>query len=133
MVVPTRSACHGVVVADLAAYEVVAPAATHIVGALAAEHRVVARAVGVLGERVVAIVAEVSVVTGLAEQVVVAKVEAGEPEPDVARAMFTGWRTVAVLVELQRKLKETEDLEQRVEALERRRRRAKPEGSNRWG
>jgi hypothetical protein len=66
-----------------------------------------------------------------AARAAVSKVEAGELEPDVARAMFTGWRTVAVLVELQRKLKETEDLEQRVEALERRRM-AKP-GGNRWG
>lgn len=70
----------------------------------------------------------------------VSEVRAGLLEPDVARAMFTGLRTVAVLVELQRKLKETAELEARIEAIERRQERrqanakAKPYGTRgRWG
>jgi hypothetical protein len=70
----------------------------------------------------------------------VSEVRAGLLEPDVARAMFTGLRTVAVLIELQRKLKETDELEARIEAIERRQEgrqanaKAKPYGTRgRWG
>ncbi len=58
----------------------------------------------------------------------VAKVLAGDVERDVATACFMGLNVLARYVELERKIKETEDFEQRLEALERER-----QGGRKWG